>query len=192
MKYLLTFVRDQDQMYEGTEEEMRQAMEAWNEFNREAIEAGVLIANEALELPKTAKTVRDRATPGDHAITDGPFAETKEQLGGFCLIDCRWPRGGDRVGEEGPDAARKQDRGPGDHGPLALRLRELVAGPVEAKAAGLEPVAAADHLEHDLVGAGADAVEAGVAVGALDLVLLHVAVAAVDLDALVGDLLDHP
>ena len=38
MKYLLTFVRDQDQMYEGTEEEMRQAMEAWNEFNRQAIE----------------------------------------------------------------------------------------------------------------------------------------------------------
>ncbi len=86
MKYLLTFVRDQDQMFEGTEEEMRQAMEAWNEFNREAAEAGVLMANEALELPKTAKTVRIE-DPGDHVVTDGPFAETKEQLGGFCLID---------------------------------------------------------------------------------------------------------
>src|SRR3954471_24468853 len=86
MKYLLTFVRDQDMMYEGTEEEMRQAMEAWNEFNREAAEAGVLIANEALELPKTAKTVRV-SDAGDHVITDGPFAETKEQLGGFCMID---------------------------------------------------------------------------------------------------------
>jgi hypothetical protein len=86
MKYLLTFVRDQDRMYEGSEEEMREAMDAWNEFNREAIDAGVLIANEALELPKTAKTVR--ITEGDApAITDGPFAETKEQLGGFCLID---------------------------------------------------------------------------------------------------------
>lgn len=86
MKYLLTFVRDQDQMYEGTEEEMRRAMEAWNEFNREAAEAGVLIANEALELPKTAKTVRIESS-GDSVVTDGPFAETKEQLGGFCLID---------------------------------------------------------------------------------------------------------
>jgi hypothetical protein len=86
MKYLLAFVRDQDQMYEGTEEEMKQAMEAWNEFDREAIEAGVLIANQALELPKTARTVRV-AEGGDHAVTDGPFAETKEQLGGFCLID---------------------------------------------------------------------------------------------------------
>src|SRR6187551_742073 len=52
----------------------------------------------------------------------------------------------------------------------------------------LDPVGAADHLEHDLVRARADPVEAHVAVGALDLVLLHVAVAAVDLDALVGDL----
>src|SRR3954447_6395809 len=52
----------------------------------------------------------------------------------------------------------------------------------------LDPEAAADHVEHDLVGAGADPVEADVAVGALDLVLLHVAVAAEDLDALVGDL----
>jgi hypothetical protein len=87
MKYLLTFVRDQERMYEGTEEEMKAAMEAWNEFDREAIEAGVLIANEALELPRTAKTVRI-TEGGEPAVTDGPFAETKEQLGGFCLIDC--------------------------------------------------------------------------------------------------------
>jgi hypothetical protein len=87
MKYLLAFVRDEDQMYEATEEEMRKGMDAWNAFDGEAIEAGVLIANEALELPKTAKTVR--IVEGDEpAVTDGPFAETKEQLGGFCLIDC--------------------------------------------------------------------------------------------------------
>jgi hypothetical protein len=85
MKYLLTFVRDQDRMYRATEEEMKQAMDAWNAFDREAIEAGVLIANEALELPKTAKTVR--VGEGDRTVTDGPFAETKEQLGGFCLLD---------------------------------------------------------------------------------------------------------
>ena len=73
-------------MYQGTEEEMKPAMDAWNAFNREAIEAGVLIANEALELPETAKTVR--IGNGEASVTDGPFAETKEQLGGFCLIDC--------------------------------------------------------------------------------------------------------
>ena len=87
MKYLLTFVRDQDKMFNDTPEEMKAAMEAWNAFNKEALDAGVLIANEALELPKTAKTVHV-TDAGDHAVTDGPFAETKEQLGGFCLIDC--------------------------------------------------------------------------------------------------------
>jgi hypothetical protein len=86
MKYLLTFVRDQDQMYEGSEDAMKAAMDAWNEFNREATEAGVLIANEALELPKTARTVR--VENDGHTVTDGPFAETKEQIGGFCLIEC--------------------------------------------------------------------------------------------------------
>src|SRR3954471_22011267 len=86
MKYLLTFARDKDRVYEGTEEEMKAGMKAWNEFNREAIEAGVLIANEALELPSTATTVRF-GEGGELSVTDGPFTETKEQLGGFCLID---------------------------------------------------------------------------------------------------------
>src|ERR1700742_1934894 len=52
----------------------------------------------------------------------------------------------------------------------------------------LEPERAADHLEHDLVGAGADPVQAHVAPHPLDPVFLHVAGAPVDLDALVGDL----
>ena len=87
MKYLLVFVRDQETMYEGgNEEQFKAAMEAWNDFNREAIDAGALIANEALELPRTAKTVR--FGDDDLTVTDGPFAETKEQLGGFCLLDC--------------------------------------------------------------------------------------------------------
>jgi hypothetical protein len=87
MKYLLTFVRDQDRMYDATEEEMQQAMDAWSAFDREAIEAGALIANEPLEPPAGAKTIRI-AESGEATVTDGPFAETKEQLGGFCLLEC--------------------------------------------------------------------------------------------------------
>src|ERR1700727_529412 len=56
----------------------------------------------------------------------------------------------------------------------------------------LQPVRAADHLEHDLVTPGTDPVQAQVAPGALDPIFLHVAVAAVDLDALVGDLDGDP
>ena len=49
--------------------------------------AGVLIAAEALQPVDTATTVRVRN--GRLSITDGPFAETKEQLAGFYLIDAR-------------------------------------------------------------------------------------------------------
>jgi hypothetical protein len=49
--------------------------------------SGVLVAAEALQPVDTATTVRVRN--GKIAITDGPFAETKEQLAGFYLIDAR-------------------------------------------------------------------------------------------------------
>jgi hypothetical protein len=88
MKYMLTFVRDQDEMYDATDEEMRAALEAWTAFDKEAVEAGALIACEPLELPKTAKTL-ELAPSGEVSVTDGPFAETKEQLGGFALLECR-------------------------------------------------------------------------------------------------------
>jgi hypothetical protein len=49
--------------------------------------SGVLVAAEALQPVETAATVRIRN--GQVSVTDGPFAETKEQLAGFYLIDAR-------------------------------------------------------------------------------------------------------
>jgi hypothetical protein len=50
-------------------------------------QSGVLLAAEALQPVDTATTVRVRH--GKVAVTDGPFAETKEQLAGFYLVDAR-------------------------------------------------------------------------------------------------------
>ncbi len=50
-------------------------------------ERGILVAAEALQPVRTAKTVRVRK--GEVSVTDGPFAETKEQLAGFYLIDAK-------------------------------------------------------------------------------------------------------
>ncbi len=50
-------------------------------------ESGVLVAAEALQPVETATTVRVRN--GRVSVTDGPFAETKEQLAGFYLVDAR-------------------------------------------------------------------------------------------------------
>lgn len=49
--------------------------------------AGVLVAGDALQGVETATSVRVRA--GKTETMDGPFAETKEQLGGYYLIDCK-------------------------------------------------------------------------------------------------------
>ncbi|MFV0458488.1 MAG: YciI family protein [Actinomycetales bacterium] len=58
---------------------------AWMEFERTVREAGVHIAGEALAPVGTATTVTRRS--GSTQLTDGPFAETKEVLGGFHLLD---------------------------------------------------------------------------------------------------------
>ncbi len=60
-------------------------MQRWFDLDQELRDAGVYVAGEALHPTATAQTVRVR--DGEPLVTDGPFAETKEQLGGFYLID---------------------------------------------------------------------------------------------------------
>ena len=56
-------------------------------FTQAAKEAGVYVAGSALKGVDTATTVRVRG--GETLYTDGPFAETKEQLGGYYLLECK-------------------------------------------------------------------------------------------------------
>lgn len=71
--------------WESTPEEDMQVMEAYNAFSREAAEAGVMLGGEALHEAKTATSVRVRN--GQTVVTDGPFAETKEEFGGFYMVE---------------------------------------------------------------------------------------------------------
>jgi len=57
----------------------------WYEYTQGLSSAGVLVAGDALHELETATTVRVR--DGESQITDGPFAETKEYLGGYYVID---------------------------------------------------------------------------------------------------------
>jgi hypothetical protein len=88
MKYLLTLYGDESRMADRSPEEMSEAMKQWDAYTREAIDAGVHIGGEGLQPSATATTVKIEES-GDHVVSDGPFAETKEQLGGFYLLDCR-------------------------------------------------------------------------------------------------------
>jgi hypothetical protein len=86
MKYLCTIYGDESQWTNATPEQISQVMEAYAAFGEEAGQAGVILAGEGLEPTSSATTVRVR--DGERMLTDGPFAETKEQLGGFYLLDC--------------------------------------------------------------------------------------------------------
>ncbi|MGH2969349.1 MAG: YciI family protein [Solirubrobacteraceae bacterium] len=86
MKYLLTIYGDESRWADLTKEDGAQLMAAYEAFGREAGEAGVLVGGEGLQPTATATTVRVR--DGERLLTDGPFAETREQLGGYYLLDC--------------------------------------------------------------------------------------------------------
>ncbi len=80
MRYLLLIYEDET-LPQPNEVEMRK----WFEYTDALQEAGLLRAGEALHPTSTATTVRVKK--GETVATDGPFAETREQLGGFYLIE---------------------------------------------------------------------------------------------------------
>jgi hypothetical protein len=87
MRYLLSFIVEERAMENASPEEMQEALERWSAFDDEAVARGAMIACEPLESSSVATTIHVREN-GDRIVTDGPFAESKEQLGGFCVLDC--------------------------------------------------------------------------------------------------------
>ena len=89
MQYLLMIYGDEQARGEAwerlSEEERGREMHAWYAYTEELQKAGIHVAGEALQPTGTAKTVR--VDEGERLVTDGPFAETKEQLGGYYVID---------------------------------------------------------------------------------------------------------
>ena len=86
MRFLLAIHYDEDGIPSPESPEAEPLWKAYNAFTERAIEAGVFVAAEALGASAGASCVS--ATEGGPVITDGPFAETKEHLGGFYLLDC--------------------------------------------------------------------------------------------------------
>jgi hypothetical protein len=70
-------------------EDWSKTMAEYNEFSAKAGAAGVMEGGEALQETTTATTVHVKGGKGGEVVhTDGPFAETKEALGGFYLLKC--------------------------------------------------------------------------------------------------------
>jgi hypothetical protein len=88
MKYLLALIADESRFADRTPEQQAEVMKTWDDYTRAAMEAGVHLGGEGLEPSSTATTVRIQAS-GEPIVSDGPFAETKEQLAGYYLLDCK-------------------------------------------------------------------------------------------------------
>ena len=87
MKYLLLCCHDEKKVDTMTKREYDAVMAETVAYCEALKKSGHLLGVEALDSIKTAMSVKVRN--GKLSVTDGPFAETKEQLGGFFLIEAR-------------------------------------------------------------------------------------------------------
>jgi hypothetical protein len=85
MKYICLLYDAETRYSAMSQAEFEAMMGEYETFTQSILDAGKMVAGEELQPVHTATTVRVRN--GSLSTTDGPFAETKEQLGGFYLID---------------------------------------------------------------------------------------------------------
>ena len=87
MKYLLLIYENEGDFADASEAEQGKIFQEYMDYTRGIKKSGNYIGGEALQPIATATTVRQRN--GKTVTTDGPFAETKEQLGGFYLVEAK-------------------------------------------------------------------------------------------------------
>ena len=87
MQYLLMIYRNEAELGKLGAAERQQMMADYGAFTQSIVQSGHFKAGDGLQPSTTATTVRVR--DGKTLTTDGPFAETREQLGGYFLIDAK-------------------------------------------------------------------------------------------------------
>ena len=111
-EYLILIYEDESGYATASPEVLQEVMEAHNRFAEQVGEqGGKIVGGNALQPTPTATSIR-----GD-VVTDGPFAETKEALGGYYLIEARDLDHALDIAKLCPAPVRRR-RGPADHGLL--------------------------------------------------------------------------
>jgi hypothetical protein len=87
MKFLFMIYHDERELEALPREELQALVDSALDYDEEIRRSGHYIVSNALRPARTARTLRVRE--GKVLVTDGPFAETREQLGGFFLIEAR-------------------------------------------------------------------------------------------------------
>ena len=86
MKFLFLIYHDEKTLDTLPDGEMQDLVDSALDYDEKIRQSGHYIVSNALQRAQTARTVRVRG--GKATTTDGPFAETKEWIGGFDLLDC--------------------------------------------------------------------------------------------------------
>lgn len=102
MSHYMLLIAD-DASRELTEADWEESLAAHGKYTQEMVDAGVMRGGEALHPPSTARTVRVRQNQA--TVTDGPFADTAEALGGYYLIEVETMEEAVAWAKKCPDAA---------------------------------------------------------------------------------------
>lgn len=116
MHYLLLVYMDETRWAELPDAEKARLHDECDVYGQELVTSGHFLGGAPLQPSKTAATIR-HASNGKPIVTDGPFAETKEVLAGYHLVDCR-----DR-----DEAIALGQRFPGLRRGLTIEVRPLLA-----------------------------------------------------------------
>ena len=87
MQYMLLIYENEAELAGRPAEDQKRVWSAYGEFTKGIVASGHFKAGDALQSVSTATTVRVR--DGKQVVTDGPFAETREQLGGYYLVEAK-------------------------------------------------------------------------------------------------------
>jgi hypothetical protein len=88
MKFMVSLITDESRSGEMTPQEMERMGGQMQEFMREAQEAGALVDMGARLGPSAAARTLRYGENGRTVVTDGPFAESKEQIAGYMVLEC--------------------------------------------------------------------------------------------------------
>jgi hypothetical protein len=86
MQYMLLIYESEADAKKRSDAENQEVFQGFMQFSEDLSKSGKMQSGDALQPSSTATSVRVRN--GKTMVTDGPFAETKEQLGGYYLIEC--------------------------------------------------------------------------------------------------------
>ncbi|MET0731229.1 MAG: YciI family protein [Solirubrobacterales bacterium] len=88
MRYMVSLIADESVIADVTPEQMEEIVAEMDEYNEQLEKAGVMVQGDGLGPSTNARTLR-YGEDGKAVVTDGPFAESKEQIAGFWIFECK-------------------------------------------------------------------------------------------------------